>query len=256
MCIILFSYKSNPEYPLILASNRDEFYDRPAAPATFWDDEPELLAGRDLKECGTWLGITKSGRVASLTNFRAPHSVMENAPTRGALVTGFLKGRDAPTAYIEKICRNATQYNGFNLLFGYFDDLYYFSNKGNIFEQVAPGLHGLSNHHLNTPWPKVAEGKRKLGGLLSGGNSFSPEAIFEVLASTTRPADDVLPDTGVGIEWERILSPIFVESPVYGTRFSTVLLVDKDGNVTFIERVLNHGPEHFETRKFEFAIHS
>jgi uncharacterized protein with NRDE domain len=255
MCIILFSYKSNPEYPLILASNRDEFYERPAAPAAFWDDSPELLAGRDLKQCGTWLGITKSGRVASLTNFRAPYSVMEDAPTRGELVTGFLKGREAPTSYIESICRNAPHYNGFNLLFGYVDDLYYFSNKGNIFEQVTPGLHGLSNQHLDTPWPKVEEGKKKLRSLLSAGNSFSPEAIFEILADTTRPADEELPDTGVGIEWERILSSVFVESPVYGTRFSTVLLVDNDGKVTFVERVLNHDPDHFETRAFEFTIH-
>lgn len=254
MCTILFSYKTNTAYPLILASNRDEFYDRPTAPAGFWEDEPQLLAGRDLKECGTWLGITKSGKIATLTNFRDPRSVRDDAPTRGKLINDFLLNNDAPEEYLQRVKEKAHVYNGFNLIFGYIFDLYYFSNKGGLFQKLSPGLYGLSNALLDTPWPKVERGKTMLGRLVTGKDSVDPEDIFSILADTFLPADDLLPHTGVGLKWERILAPLFVQSPVYGTRFSTVVLVDRNYWVTFIERSFQAGPEKYETRKFEFKL--
>ena len=149
MCLVLFSYKSHPDYPLILASNRDEFYERPAAPATFWKDAPDLLAGRDLKSCGTWLGITKTGKIAIVTNFRDPYAVKDDATSRGELVINSLRSRDDPTEYIRKVNQKADEYNGFNLLFGYMSDLYYFSNRGGTLQKISPGLYGLINHLPN-----------------------------------------------------------------------------------------------------------
>jgi uncharacterized protein with NRDE domain len=256
MCLILFSYKSHPEYPLIIASNRDESYERPASPAAFWKETPDMLAGRDLKECGTWLGMTKSGRIATITNFREPHAVKDDAPSRGELLINYLRSRDNPTHYIQKISKKAHMYNGFNLVFGYLSDLYYFSNRGADVQKVSPGLHGLSNHLLDTPWPKVKLGMGKLDDLISGNNNFTLEAVFNILADISRPDDTFLPDTGVGIERERMLSPIFVRSPDYGTRSSTVILVDKNYHVTFVEKIFNGTPDQYEEKKFEFTIES
>ena len=254
MCLILFSYQLHSEYPLILASNRDEFYDRPTAPAAFWEDEPEILAGRDLKECGTWLGMTESGRIAMLTNYRDPLSIKDDAPSRGELVSNFLLSHEEPTAYVQRVQQRAEEYNGFNLIFGYVSDLYYFSNREGIVQQLVPGLYGLSNHLLDTPWTKVEWGKKRLADLVSENKSFSPGDIFNILADRSRPEDVLLPDTGVGLTWERILAPMFVQSPIYGTRYSTVVLVDRHHNVTFIERVFHSGPDRFNERKFEFTI--
>ncbi|MBT8490747.1 MAG: NRDE family protein, partial [Deltaproteobacteria bacterium] len=198
MCLILFSYQLHSEYPLILASNRDEFYDRPTAPAAFWEDAPEILAGRDLKECGTWLGITKSGRIATLTNYRDPFSIKDDAPSRGELVSNFHLSHEGPTEYVQRLQQRADEYNGFNLIFGYVSDLYYFSNRGGMAQQLVPGLYGLSNHLLDTPWTKVEWGKKRLADLVSENKSFSPGDIFHILADRSRPEDILLPDTGVG----------------------------------------------------------
>jgi len=254
MCLILFSYQLHSEYPLILASNRDEFYDRPTAPAAFWEDAPGILAGRDLKECGTWLGTTKSGRIATLTNYRDPFSIKDDAPSREELVSHFLLSQEEPKEYVQGMQQRAEEYNGFNLIFGYVSNLYYFSNRGGTVQQLVPGLYGLSNRLLDTPWTKVEWGKKKLAALVLENKSFSPGDIFHILADRSRPEDALLPDTGVGLKWERILSSIFVESPVYGTQFSTVILVDKNHNVTFTERVFNFKPDQYEERKFEFRI--
>ncbi|HEU20415.1 MAG TPA: NRDE family protein [Deltaproteobacteria bacterium] len=255
MCTVLFSFKSHPEYPLILASNRDEFHDRPTMPAAFWDERFDLLAGRDLKACGTWLGITKTGRFATLTNFRAPASMRDDAPTRGKLVSNFLLSEKSPETYFHDMRFNAHEYNGFNLLFGYVSELYYFSNKDHGFcRKVAPGLYGLSNHLFDTPWPKVERGKKLLSDVMSGGKSITAEMIFGVLADTYQPDDSLLPDTGVGPKWERILAPIFVQSPAYGTQFSTVIMVDTKNRVSFTERAFQSRPDQYTERTFEFSI--
>jgi uncharacterized protein with NRDE domain len=240
MCLILFAWKMHKNFPLVLAANRDELYERPSAPAAFWEDAPDLLAGRDLREGGTWLGITRKRRMAALTNYRDPASLKSGAPSRGRLVSDYLRGNEIPEAYLRRIAPNADLFNGFNLLVGDPNDLFCFSNRG-VQERLNPGIYGLSNRLLDTPWPKVERGKTALMALLKGKKGPSPDKLFKLLADRTRPPDDLLPHTGVGLAWERVLSPLFIESPVYGTRSSTALLIDRRGGVTFAERVFNGG---------------
>jgi uncharacterized protein with NRDE domain len=253
MCLLLFSFKMHPRYSLVLAANRDEDYDRPSAPATFWQDAPNMLAGRDLREGGTWFGITKQGKIGALTNYRDPASVKEGAPSRGWLVGDFLRSREDPLTYLQKLSLRADQYNSFNLVVGNHSRLYCFSNRDGMFE-LSPGLYGLSNHLLDTPWPKVERGKEALRLLLSREQGPLPEEILGIFADRSVPEDKRLPDTGVGLEWERILSPIFISSPTYGTRSSTALMIDRKGHVTFVERIFNAHPDPIMTAKFEFRI--
>ena len=253
MCLILFAWKTHPAYPLILAANRDEFTERPSAPAAFWDDAPDLLAGRDLKAGGTWLGITRSGRLAAVTNYRDPASLKKEAPSRGQLVSDYLRGGESPEEYLQRLAPRAGRYNGFSLLVGDRSKLLCYSNRGEMV-RPEPGIHGMSNRLLDTPWPKVAEGKKALSALLQAEKGVPPEALFSLLADRTPPPDDRLPDTGVGLAWERLLSPLFIESPAYGTRSSTVLLIDRNGGVNFIERVFNGAADPWMTARFAFRI--
>ncbi|MCP4668265.1 MAG: NRDE family protein [Deltaproteobacteria bacterium] len=236
MCLIFIAIEKHPTYKLIIAANRDEFYERPTAPACFWDDAPGLLAGRDLRAGGTWLGITTSGRIAAITNYRDPASITDNAPSRGELVSGFLLGKENPVDYLARLKQKAGGYNGFNLIVGHKNELCWFSNRGAGREELTPGIHGLSNGLLNTPWPKVTGGKEALARILSEQKSGLTDALFDMLADRSVAEYADLPDTGVGIAWERTLSSIFIASPMYGTRSSTVILIDGKGNVIFIEK--------------------
>lgn len=253
MCLILFAWKMHDHFPLILAANRDEFYARPTAPAAFWEDAPGLLAGRDLRAGGTWLGITRKGGLAALTNYRDPATLKEAPPSRGMLVGDFLRGRRSPAAYLHWLSSRAERYNGFGLLVGNPEELHYFSNRGTSVP-LMPGIHGMSNHLIDTPWPKVERGKQALGDLIAREDTPSTEALLDLLTDRTRPPDDRLPMTGVELEWERVLSPLFIESPVYGTRSSTVLIVDRKGRVTFVERLFNGGADPWMTSRFDFRI--
>jgi uncharacterized protein with NRDE domain len=242
MCLIFGAIDVHPKYRTVIAANRDEFYDRPTEPASFWPDAPELLAGRDLRAGGTWIGITTNGRIAALTNYRDPESVKPDAPSRGKLVSDFLLGREYPEGYLERLSRVAQNYNGFSILAGGAGEFYFYSNHGGEISKVHPGVHGLSNHLLDTGWPKVERGKQSLERLLAK-NDFAVENIFDMLFDRTIAPDESLPDTGVGLEWERILSPIFITSPAYGTRSSTIILLERDGKATFMERSFNKGIE-------------
>jgi uncharacterized protein with NRDE domain len=253
MCLILFAWKTHKNFPLILIANRDEFYERPTAPAAFWEDAPGLLAGRDLRAGGTWLGITRKGGLAALTNYRDPATMKDVAPSRGKLVSDFLRGRRTPEAYLHWLSPRSGRYNGFGLLVGNPDELYYFSNRGAQI-RLLPGIHGISNHLLDTPWPKVERGKQAFRDLLEKKKTPPLEMMFALLADRSRPPDERLPDTGVGLERERVLSPLFIESPVYGTRSSTVLLIDRRGRVTFVERVFNGDTDPRMTSRFDFQI--
>lgn len=254
MCFIVLAYEQHPRYRLVLATNRDEFYARPTAAAAFWNEAPALLAGCDLKGGGTWLGVTRTGRVAALTNVRDMPAHKPDAPTRGALVADYLKGTASPRAYLEALRPEADRYNGFNLLVGDTESLCYFSNYGPHPLELGPGLYGLSNALLDTPWPKVERGKKQLQDLLQA-RDLDPEALLDFLVDVEQAPDEELPETGIGLEWERVLSSIFIESPEYGTRASTVVLIDYEGRVTFIER--RHGPDMEgpeRTRRFSFLI--
>mgnify|MGYP001815967167 FL=1 len=236
MCLILFAYQSHPDYRLVLAANRDEFYDRPTRHLAYWDDAPEILAGRDLKAGGTWMGVTRTGRIAAITNYREAGSIRENAPSRGDLVKGFLMSGSKPCDYLKAVRGKGQAYNGFNLIIGDAKGLYYYSNHGESIQTIEPGIHGLSNHLLDTPWPKVIQGKSRLLSLIDRKEAFSHENIFQILSDRSIPSDDDLPDTGVGLEWERVLSPLFITSDIYGTRCASILLWKHTGEVTFLER--------------------
>ncbi len=256
MCLILLAYHAHPDYRLILAANRDEFYNRPSAPLDYWPDNPQILAGRDLAGNGTWMGITRNGRLAAITNFRDPLSIKASAPSRGHLVADFLAGEQRPADYLAKVSRTADNYNGFNLIVGNADDIYYYSNHGQGIEQVAPGIHGLSNHLLNSDWPKVSNGKKRLANLINN-SRVDPDSIFEMLLDQTIATDDRLPDTGIDRQWERVLSSMFITSPGYGTRCSSVLTIGKNGGIDFSEKSWRPGtgrPEVETAQRFRFVI--
>jgi uncharacterized protein with NRDE domain len=234
MCLILFAYRAHPRYPLVVAANRDEWFRRPTAPAGFWSDAPEVLAGRDLEAGGTWLGVTRGGRFAALTNFRDPATLRDDAPSRGALVSDFLTSSTDADAYLRSVRRDADRYNGFNLVLGDQTSLRYFSNREGDARALHPGIYGLSNHLLDAPWPKVRAGKARLGALLDG--EIDAEALLDLLDDSQVAPDAELPRTGVPLELERALSPRRIRAGDYGTRSSTVLLVAQDGEVSLLER--------------------
>jgi uncharacterized protein with NRDE domain len=238
MCLILFAYECHPAYKLILAANRDEYYNRPTEPVKWWTDAPFLLAGKDLKAGGTWMGITQKGRIAALTNYRGPGSNKDNAPSRGSLVSDYLLSDISPSKYIETLRPKSAEYNGFNLIVGDINTLYYYSNKKENSETspLEPGIYGLSNAVLDTSWPKVVKGKQMFEQHVLNKAEVSTETIFSILSDTETPPDEELPDTGVGIEIERMLSPLFIKAPGYGTRSSTVLIIDQNNKVTLTEK--------------------
>jgi uncharacterized protein with NRDE domain len=234
MCLILFAHRASPRYRLIVAANRDEWFYRPTAPAEFWPDAPDILAGRDLEQRGTWLGITRTGRFAALTNFRDPGSYRVDAPSRGALVSGFLQSTLGPAAYLDALRPDAPGFNPFSLLVGDGASLWYFSNREGLIRELRPGVYGLSNDLLDVPWPKVRRGKERLAQALNG--CVNADALLASLDDRRAVSDDELPATGVTLEWERKLSPMHILADGYGTRSATVLLVGADGEVTFVER--------------------
>jgi len=254
MCLIVFSYKQHPNYPLILAANRDENHDRPTRPAQFWDDHPDLLAGKDLKAGGTWMGIRRDGNFSALTNYRDPSIRRENSPSRGHLVLDFLIHPRSANDYLQQVDHIADRYMGFNLLVGSIDQLGYYSNQEGIIRLLNAGLYGLSNHLLNTPWPKVERAKKQLNIILEN-ESISEESLFKLLADDHQAPEDQLPDTGIPREIEKKVSSIFIKSDGYGTRCSTILLIDNDGHITFSERRFKAGTLEIEDEsRFEFSI--
>ena len=236
MCLILFAHRAHRNYPLILAANRDEAYTRPAAAAAFWDDHPQIYGGRDLEKGGSWLGLTRSGRIAAVTNYRDRNAGRTAPLSRGALVSGFLAGDSDTESYLDRVKKQAEQYNGFILVAGDLNAMYWFSNRGPGVEKIPAGVHGLSNHLLNTPWPKIERSKQAMAALLGASEAELVSRLFDLLADRSEAPDDTLPDTGVGLQRERELSPIFISGERYGTRASTVILVDRDGGVVFLER--------------------
>jgi uncharacterized protein with NRDE domain len=251
MCLILLAHDVHPTYRLVVAANRDELYARPTEPAGFWDDAPGVLAGRDLTAGGTWMGITRGGRFAAVTNYRDTAPPPAGAPSRGHLVGAFLRGDAAPAAYLEALADTAAGYAGFNLLVGDGEALGWISNRGGAPRMLRRGVYGLSNALLDTPWPKVVRGKSALRDALAGPEEGMERALFAALRDEAWAPDEALPDTGVGIERERALSSLFIVSPEYGTRASTVLLVARDGRALFVERRVTPGRAEMEERRFE-----
>lgn len=229
MCLIAIAYHAHERYPLIVAANRDEFTDRPARPLHFWDDAPGILAGRDLKAGGTWMGVTSEGRFAAITNHRDLRRQPKAGPSRGLLVKQVLETGALPDISILE---------GFNLIHGHWRRLNYVNNVDGTAIELPEGVHGLSNAFLNTPWPKVERAKRAMQRIVQQ-EVPRMEDLFELLANEDRAADEELPETGIDREWERALSAVRIKVEGYGTRCSTVLLIDRKGRALIEERTLD-----------------
>ena len=240
MCLIAFAWRAHPDYPLVLVANRDEYYARPAQAAHFWPDRPNIFAGRDLEAGGSWLGVTRSGRVAALTNYRDPASHRADAASRGSLVSEYLSLENSPRQYAASLLQQADRYNGFNLLLGDGNELVYYSNRGDGIESLQPGVYGLSNALLDTPWPKTRNAKARLGQWLA--NPGTVETLARLLVDPTTAEDDELPSTGIDRQLEKALSAQFIELEHYGTRCASALTVDDLGKAEFIEQCF--APEH------------
>lgn len=253
MCLILFAYRRHPRYPLVLAANRDEFYARPTEPAAFWPEAPQVLAGRDRVGGGSWLGITRGGRLAAVTNYRHPAERGRGKRSRGLLVRDFLLAATPPRTFLQDLADGKDNYAGFNLLVGDLAALGWYSNRNGPPKLLPPGLYGLSNHLLDTPWPKVAGGKDALASLLATDDP-APEDLFAILSDTAVAPEERLPATGIGRERERQLSARFIHIPGYGTRCSTVLLIDRERTVTFVERRFDGAPDRWREVRQSFTL--
>lgn len=254
MCLILLAWRAHPEFPLVVAANRDEFHNRATAAAAYWQVHPDILAGRDLVAGGTWMGVTRSGRFAALTNYRDPSQMRPDAPSRGPLVSDFLAGNEAPEVYLARISEHGSEYNGFNLLVADRDDLFWYSNMGGEPKTLAPGIYGLSNELLDTPWPKVEAAKSDLSRAL--GALPDDAHLFRLLRDDRIYPDETLPRTGVSLELERMLSAAFItsDSRNYGTRSSTVLMQDHSGLVSYDEQTWLPDASAGERRRFSFRL--
>jgi uncharacterized protein with NRDE domain len=236
VCLILLAVGTHPQYPLIVAANRDEFFARPSAPAGPWPDNEHVVGGRDLDKGGSWLALARGGRLAAVTNYRDGGRRKTGVRSRGLLVSDFVLSRAHPQEYVEQLRLEADAYDGFNLIVADSSAVWHFNNIDGHAARVAPGVHGLSNHLLDTPWPKVARGKSTMERALGKPREELIIALFEGLREDRLAADHELPSTGISLEWERLLSPAFIATSDYGTRASTVVLVETSGAATLIER--------------------
>jgi uncharacterized protein with NRDE domain len=249
MCLIALAWRAHPAYPLVVAANRDEWRERPTQAAHWWPEHPGLLAGRDLQAGGTWMGYTRAGRFAAITNFRDPADRRSTALSRGTLVTEFLLGHESPEAFVGHLATRAGHYNGFNLIVGDGASLFYFGSRQAEVLSIAPGIHGLSNHRLDEPWPKVRHARDAMREALAEADPAS--RLFTMLGETTAAPDAELPDTGVGLDWERRLAPALITGADYGTRASTVLTVAPSGVARFEERTRDASGVATGTAAFE-----
>ena len=251
MCLVLIAYRTHPRYPLVLAANRDEFHARPAEPLHWWNGSPRMLAGRDLQAGGTWLGLDASGRMALVTNYRDPSSPRPQGSSRGSLISDFLGGRQGAVEFARATAERAGQFSGFNLLALDGDGLgYVTSHPGPEARALPPGIYGLSNRQLDTPWPKLLVARDRFRQELANDRPRHG-TLMRILSDRSIASDDALPDTGVGIEWERLLSAAFIVSQGYGTRCSTLVLAGNDGIVSVEER--SHAPDGSTTQRLRMA---
>ena len=241
MCLILFGFRAHWQYPLVVAANRDEHHGRAAAPAAFWSDHTDVYGGRDLEKGGSWMGIPRRGRFAAITNFREGPPGPAAPRSRGALVSGFLTGNATTQDFVTAMVPTQSDYAGFGMIIGDLESLLYCTNRGPAATTITPGVHGLSNHLLDAPWPKIRRGTMALDAALAHPDESTIEALlFAALADRTPGNDADLPDTGIALQRERQLSPAFICGAEYGTRASTVLLAHASGTVLFHEK--RYGP--------------
>ena len=255
MCLLMIGWNAHPDFRLVIAGNRDEFHERPAAALDWWNDGPPMLAGRDLKASGTWLGLARDGRFGIVTNFRDFDPPPAGAPSRGGLVPSYLRGETNAPRYLAGLEPRARAYGGFNLLLGDPDALFYFSNRGDDPPRsLPPGIYGLSNQWLDTPWPKLMRTRERFAALLRRGGALAPEELFALLADRTTAAAADLAHTGLPEDWERAVSAPFVVHERYGTRCSTVVLAGHDGRIAVFERRFDPAGAQSGASRFGFAV--
>jgi uncharacterized protein with NRDE domain len=252
MCLLVLAWNVRNDLPLVVAANRDEWRERPAQPAHWWPDRPEIFAGRDLQAGGTWMGVTASGRFAAVTNFRDPSDKRSTARSRGELVTHFLVGTESAARFLSNLSARDHEYNGFNLIVGDgLSLLYYGSREGHV-RALEGGVYGLSNHVLDEPWPKVTLARREMQAAIEEPDPVP--RLFGMLSDTTLAPDVQLPHTGVGVDWERRLSAALITGEDYGTRASTVLALSLEGKTIFEERTRDALGAVTHTARQEFAL--
>ena len=254
MCILFIAIKQHPDFPLIIAANRDEFTQRPTQAADFWPQHPHMLAGKDLKAGGSWMGVNTQGRIAAVTNIRDPASFNTNKTSRGDLVTDFLTQSVSSEHYAEKLSRSRDDYNGYNLLYGEIDQLQVFNSYSGDNTQLGAGVWGLSNASLNSPWPKVNLGMAGLKSYCQTQRKLDPVHLFTLLKNTQIAADHLLPDTGMDLESERKLSSIFIQGKDYATRSSTVLLMDKKRTLHWFDQTWDHQGKSVRNKEFTIPL--
>ncbi len=240
MCLLLFALDAHPRHRLVVAANRDEAYDRPTTALHWWDDSPDVLAGRDLRAGGTWMGVTRDGRWAALTNVRDPQSPRPSDRSRGSLVADFLTGPAPADAYAAQVFDERGVYDGFNLIVADAASVWVVSTRADQPVTLGPGVYGLSNDRLDTPWPKVERGRRLLRTALAA-DTVETAPLLDLLDDRHQPPEDALPDTGVGVDWERRLAPMFIASESYGTRVSTAIVQDREGSIRVAEQTWRPG---------------
>jgi uncharacterized protein with NRDE domain len=254
MCLLVAAYEFHPAYPLVLVGHRDEFHARPTAPLGWWPDAPDLLGGRDLEAGGTWLGLHRQGRLAVLTNFRGEDSQRQGAPSRGLLVPAFIGGDESADDFARRLAGTATDYSGFNLLAFDGATLAYTANRPEpVSRRLPAGLYALSNHLLDTPWPKVVRTRERVRHALEAGCT-SPGALFAAVRDREPARDADLPSTGLALDMERLVSAPFIVNPIYGTRCTTVVMVDHEGMVRVEER--RYSPDGETAGRTAIAFHT
>lgn len=258
MCLIVLAVDVHPDFPLVVVANRDEFYARPSAPLHAWGEPMGVWAGKDMSHGGTWAAWSRDGRFAALTNIRRPDALQPGSRSRGELPLRYLQQGVSNEDFFQELAESRNSYAPFNLICGQWDALYHLSSDAMEPQPLQSGLHGLSNATLNTPWPKVTASRDSLQAYLGEVERPEPDALFDCLKAREVFPDSELPDTGVGLEWERTLSPQFIVSEAYGTRSTMVVMMDRTGSVTLSERnyVPRGGPETYSQRTFQFAIGS
>ncbi|MCF2946853.1 NRDE family protein [Paraglaciecola aquimarina] len=252
MCILFVAVNQHKDYPLIIAANRDEFFNRQTAESHFWPKTEQVLAGKDLVAGGSWMGINQDGFIAALTNIRNPEKVNNQAITRGTLVSQYLETPNVD--YAQTLAQTKHQYNGYNLLFGQWNKLSVYNNHLDTLQALDTGVYGLSNANLNSPWPKIQKGVSQLEEYCRSDFPIDANTLFELLLDNTKADDPHLPKTGVPIELERHLSSIFIQGDDYGTRSSTVLTIDKNHKVNWQERTYNSQAVCTSKQNFHFNI--
>jgi uncharacterized protein with NRDE domain len=254
MCLLVLAWMTHPRYRLVVAANRDEFHDRPAAPLAWWSEDGRVLAGRDLRAGGTWMGVTRAGRFGVVTNFRELEApAVADAPSRGRLVPEFLAGAEQPATYVDQLNGAAGRFAGFNLLVGDARDLLYVSNRDSAGPRaLEPGVYGLSNHRLDTPWPKLVKTRERFVAALAQRDLVTGE-LFELLDDREPAAGESAPDGGLPPELERALSAPFVLNARYGTRCSTVVLTGHDGRTVAAERRFDAAGRQTGATRLEFV---